>query len=412
MHGRSIEDLIMREGGEKEREEGTYLEEVLSNYDFKALRRGDVLKGMVVKVSPAEILIDVGSKSEGIVSSRELEGMEPEELERLHIGREVLVYILKAEDKNGNTILSLKRAELERDWQTAERIFEAGEIFEGTASSYNKGGLIVCLGRVRGFVPASQLDGSHRLKRGETEFGEEYWASLIGQKLKLKIIELDRKRNRLIFSEKAAMNQWRRKQKEKLLNELQEGETRRGQVSSLCDFGAFIDLGGAEGLIHLSELSWGRVKHPSEMLQVGDEVDVYILNVDHVKRRIGLSLKRLQPEPWSLVDEKYAIGQLVEGTVTKLAKFGAFAMIDDEIEGLIHVSELTDQPISHPREVVEEGDVLTLRIVRIDSSRRRMGLSLKQVNENEQVLLDWELEREDLPSEADGGLESLKGGEG
>ena len=403
--------LLLREGGEDEREESTHLEEFLSSYDFRALKRGDILKGTVVRVSPAEILIDVGSKSEGIVSSREVERMDPEEIERIHVGDEVLVYVVKAEDKDGNIILSLRRAELERDWQTAERIFEAGEIFVGTASNYNKGGLIVCLGRVRGFVPGSQLDGSRRPQRSETQLGEERWASLIGQQLKLKIIELDRQRNRLIFSEKAAMSQWRREQKEKLLNELQEGETRRGQVSSLCDFGAFIDLGGAEGLIHLSELSWGRVKHPSEMLQVGDEVDVYVLRVDRERRRIGLSLKRLQREPWSLVDEKYTAGQLVEGTITKLTGFGAFAMIDDEIEGLIHVSELTDQPVGHPREVVKEGDVLTLRIVRIDSSRHRMGLSLKQVNEDEQVVLDWEPETEDLPSEADEGLESLKGTE-
>ncbi len=403
--------LLLREGGEDERGESTHLEEFLSSYDFRALKRGDILKGTVVRVSPAEILIDVGSKSEGIVSSREVERMDPEEIERLHVGDEVLVYVLKAEDKDGNIILSLRRAELERDWQTAGRIFEAGEIFVGTASNYNKGGLIVCLGRVRGFVPASQLDASRRTQRGETQLGEEHWASLIGQQLQLKIIELDRQRNRLILSEKAAMSQWRREQKAKLLNELREGETRRGQVSSLCDFGAFIDLGGTEGLIHLSELSWGRVKHPREMLQVGDEVDVYVLSVDRERRRIGLSLKRLHREPWSLVDEKYTVGQLVKGTVTKLTGFGAFAMIDDEIEGLIHVSELTDQPVGHPREVVKEGDVLTLRIVRIDSSRHRMGLSLKQVNEDEQVVLDWEPETEDLPSEADEGLESLKGTE-
>jgi small subunit ribosomal protein S1 len=217
---------------------------------------------------------------------------------------------------------------------------------------------------------------------------------MVGQQLLLKIIELDRQRNRLILSERAAMRQWHKEQKAQLLANLQEGDICHGQVSSLCDFGAFVDLGGADGLIHLSELAWGRVSHPREVLQVGDEVDVYVLNVDRDKQRIGLSLKRLQPDPWSRVEEEYSVDQLVEGTVTKLTRFGAFARLKgDEIEGLIHVSELSNDRVAHPKEVVKEGDTLTLRIVGLDPEHRRMGLSLKKVAKAEYADLDWRVER-------------------
>jgi small subunit ribosomal protein S1 len=392
----SMEDqgqvLLLKEGRETKENGSTYsMEELLENsYAYRPFQRGDILQGVVVSATPTEILIDIGAKTEGVVSSRELERIGPEAIEKLSVGDKVPVYVLNPEDKNGNVILSLNRAQLEKDWQVAQGIFEAGKCFEAPVSGYNKGGLIVRLGKVRGFVPASQLVPPYQKPQEESQSNEEYWAKMVGQRLQLKIIELDRRRNRLILSERTAMREWRRQQKEKLLSELQEGDVRRGQVSSLCNFGAFIDLGGSDGLVHLSELSWGRVSHPKEVLQVGDEVDVYVLNVDRGKRRIGLSIKRLQPEPWSLVLEKYSVGHLVQGTITKLANFGAFARLDnDEIEGLIHISELSEDPIAHPKEVVKEGDVVTLRIIRIDADRRRMGLSLKRVEEGEYVDLDW-----------------------
>jgi small subunit ribosomal protein S1 len=212
--------------------------------------------------------------------------------------------------------------------------------------------------------------------------------------LQLKVIEIDRDRNRLILSERAAMREWRKAQKEMLLSELAEGETREGEVISLADFGAFVDLGGADGLIHLSELSWKRVNHPREVLSVGDKVQVYVLNVDRDRRRIGLSLKRLQSDPWELVEDRYAVDQLVEGVITKLAKFGAFAHVvgDEEIEGLIHISELSDGHIAHPKEVVKEEQIVTLRIIRIDTDQRRMGLSLKRVDQAEYADMDWQAE--------------------
>jgi len=371
-------------------------------YAFKTLNRGDLLKGKVVHVSPDEILIDVGWKYEGTVSSRELESLGPEAIKNIHVGDEVLTYVLNPEDKNGRVVLSLRQAEIEKEWQRLEKLFEAGEIFEGTVTGYNKGGLLVQSGEIRGFVPASQLVPPPRGSEEAALTPEQRRAKMVGKQLVLKIIELDRERNRLILSERAAQRQWRREQKRQLLEELQEGDIRHGRVSSLSNFGAFVDLGGADGLIHLSELTWGRVSHPREVLQVGDEVEVYVLNVDREKRRIGLSLKRLQPDPWDQIEEKYSEGQLVEGTITKLTDFGAFAQLKgEEIEGLIHVSELSDERIAHPKEVVKEGETLTLRIVHIDPHRRRMALSLKSVAKAKYADLDWRVERAAMLEEQD-----------
>jgi small subunit ribosomal protein S1 len=359
------------------------------DYGFRALRRGQIVEGYIVQLSPSEILVDVGSKSEGVVMSREIERLGPDGLAELHEGDSILVYVVSPEDKNGNVVLSLSRAQMERDWRDAQEIFDAGTIFEGSVAGFNKGGLIVRVGKVRGFVPASQIVSSRQRRKGTS--GEEFLSSLVGQDLELKIIEIDRTRNRLILSERAAQRDLRKQQKDKLLSELQEGDIRTGEVISLCDFGAFVDLGGADGLVHLSELSWRRVSHPSEVLNVGDDVEVYVLNVDRDRKRIGLSLKRLEDDPWSSIAERYHIDQLVEGTVTKLVKFGAFARIfDDDIEGLIHLSELSDERITHPREVVQEGDIRTLRIIRIDPDRRRIGLSLKRVASSDYMDADWQ----------------------
>ena len=366
-------------------------------YSFEPPKRGEIREGVIVSISPTEILIDLSGKTEGVVSGRELERIPKEMLERLKVGDEVLVYVVNPEDKNGSIVLSLTRAQMEKDWREAERLYKTQEMFSGQVTGHNKGGLIVRVGKVRGFVPASQLDTSRHPQLTEPGLPpEERWGQLTGQTLQLKVIEIDRDRNRLILSERAAMREWRKLQKEKLLAELKEGEIRRGRVISLADFGAFVDLGGADGLIHLSELAWKRVNHPREVLHVGQEVDVYVLNVDRERKRIGLSLKRLLPDPWSLVEEKYHENQLVEGVITKLVKFGAFACLvgDEEIEGLIHISELSEDHIEHPKEVVREGQVVTLRILRIDADQRRIGLSLKRVAQAEYADMDWQAELE------------------
>jgi small subunit ribosomal protein S1 len=357
-------------------------EEWLDSFDYKQLKRGQVVEGIIVYAGENEVLVDVGSKSEGIIYERELERLGPEGVADLQVGTSVLVYVLTPEDKNGNIALSITRAQAERDWRQAEELEKSGEIFEGEVAGFNKGGLIVRMGKVRGFVPSSQVS---------TDGGKTNPADMVGKMLRLKVIEIDRSRNRLILSERAAMREWRKQHKEKLLASLQEGDIRTGEVISLCDFGAFVDLGGADGLIHLSELSWRRVSHPSEVLSVGDEVEVYVLNVDRERKRIGLSLKRLESDPWTKITQSYQEGQLVEGTITKLVKFGAFARISgDDIEGLIHISELSDQHIAHPKEVVEEGQVVALRIIRIDPDRRRIGLSIKRVDSVEYLDVDWQ----------------------
>ncbi len=369
-----------------------------TEYAYKTAHHGDIVQGIIMQITPGEILIDVGSKSEGIISGRELERMDPELRKSLQVGQEVLAFVVRPEDQDGNIVLSLTRAQMETDWRKAEELYAAEEIFEAQVAGHNKGGLIVRIGRVRGFVPSSQLVSIRRRRSEEGEEGEDAddseLAKLVGKTFRFKIIELDRRRNRLILSERAAAREWRREQKEKLLSELQENEVRTGVVSSLCDFGAFVDLGGADGLIHLSELSWGRVAHPREVLKVGDEVQVYVLHVDRERRRIALSLKRLQPEPWSQIDQRYEIGQLVEGTITKITNFGAFARLDGDVEGLIHISELSDERIGHPREVVQEGQTLNLRVIRIDSARKRIGLSLRRVNDTEIEDYTWEPEGE------------------
>jgi small subunit ribosomal protein S1 len=351
------------------------------------LRRGQVVDGVIVQIRPSEILVDVGAKSEGVIWGREIERLGPEGLAALHEGDPVLVYVITLEDKNGNPVLSLSRAQSERDWREAERLLESGELCERTVVDYNRGGLLVNFGRVRGFVPRSHIV-SLRGRRRSAE-GEDPLAELVGNEMQLKVIEINRDRTRLILSERAAMREQRRQNKEKLLAELQEGDVRKGEVVNICDFGAFVDVGGVDGLIHLSELSWRHVSHPSDILKVDDEVEVYVLNVDRERKRIGLSLKQLAPDPWSLVAERYHVGQLVEGTITKLVEFGAFSRIlDDDIEGLIHISELSEEQVSHPREVVQEGDVRTLRIIRIDLDQHRVGLSLKRVISSESVDVD------------------------
>jgi small subunit ribosomal protein S1 len=363
-----------------------------TSFQYKELHHGDVVEGTIVHVSDAEVLIDIGSKSEGILAGRERERIGPEASSEIQVGQKVLVYVLNPEDKNGNVILSLSHAQLERDWRESERRFQAGEIFACTVSSYNKGGLIAHVGKVRGFIPASQLIAMPRGIENDEKRAEEL-TKLLGQEFQLKIIEVDRKRNRLILSQRAAARETRQEQREKLLADLVEGSTVTGRVSNLCDFGAFVNLGGADGLIHISELSWGRVTHPQEILSVGDEVEVFVLNVEPDRQRIGLSLKRLQSEPWAQVEEKYTVEQLVQGKVTKLTTFGAFVRLDSNIEGLIHISELADRHVNHPKEILTEGEDVSVRIIRIDPERKRIGLSLKGAEEHTE--LDWQVAGED-----------------
>ncbi|HZP58534.1 MAG TPA: S1 RNA-binding domain-containing protein [Dehalococcoidia bacterium] len=345
--------------------------------DFRTLRRGEVVEGTIMAVQRDGVLVDLGSKSEGIIPANEMHSLGADPLSKVSAGEKILVYVMQPEADQGQILLSVDRARGERGWRVLQQRFEEGEAFEGEVTGYNKGGLLVNVEGVHAFVPLSQVVGV----RPDREDGDGGLASAVGKKLRLKVIEINRRRNRVILSERAALQEWRSQQKDRLLSELKEGEIRKGRVSSVRSFGVFIDLGGADGLAHLSEVSWDRNKSPEEMYRVGDEVDVYVMKVDPETKKIALSLRRAQPEQWDVIVDKYAVGRVVPGMVTKLVTFGAFARIEGPVEGLIHVSELVDRRIQHPKEVVREGDLLPLKIVRIERDRHRLGLSLRDARD-------------------------------
>jgi len=347
-----------------------------------SIKRGDVVEGVIVRIDQDEILVDIGLKSEGVLSTKELPANGYGSFNELHINDKVLVYVIQPETQDGHALLSLKRANAERQWRIAEEQYKNGELLKARVIDYNKGGLIVDVSGIRGFVPISQI---LNLKREEVASGGESQEtaaklqSMKDKELQLKIIEINRARNRLILSERLAVQEWRQRRREELLDELKPGEVRHGVVSNLANFGAFVDLGGADGLVHISQLAWSRVNHPSEVLHVGQQVEVQVLSVDKEKKKIALSIKRAEVDPWTTVEQRYTPGQVVTGVITKIAPFGAFARIEDGIEGLIHLSELT--PGMDPRQTLHEGVPLQLRILRIDAERRRLGLSLRQAEE-------------------------------
>lgn len=361
----------------------------LDAFDFPQLRQGDTVEGNIVSIGANQILVDIHYKADAVVDPRELERLDKDFLTTLSAGDHVRALVVVPEDKDGNVVISLTRAQQEQDWHQAEELLQSQDVFEGVVTGFNRGGIIVRVGRVRGFVPASQLSGRWQAQQDTEGDPEQRWARLVGQAMQLKVVELDRQRNRLILSERAAMRDWRKGQKDRLLSTLNKGDVLKGVVTSIADFGAFVDLGGADGLIHLSELAWHRIEHPSEVLRVGQQVDVYVMNVDEERKRIALSLRRLQPEPWSVVDQQYTVGQVLTAKITRLTAFGAFAKIDDAIEGLIHISEMADYRIAHPKEVVQEGDEVTVRVIRVDPARRRVGLSLRQASDDAYVEVDW-----------------------
>jgi len=344
--------------------------------DYYNLQYGDTVDGVIMHVDRDEVLVDIGSKSEGVVPSKEMSSLMPEERAELKVGDEVLVFVVQPEDKEGRAVLSLDKARQEKSWRRLQQQFETGDVLQAKVINYNKGGVLVNLDGVRGFVPASQVTG---ISRGPDAQKQSDMAKMVGGSLTLKIIEINRGRNRLILSERQAVQEVREARKDEILDSLKEGDVREGTVTSITDFGAFVDIGGADGLVHLSELSWSRVKHPAELLRVGDRVKVYVLNIDNDRKRIALSIKRTQEEPWTTISGRYELGQLVDATITQLASFGAFARLEDGVEGLIHVSEMGDGRIQHPREIVKEGDTVPVRIIRIDPARKRIGLSMRRV---------------------------------
>jgi small subunit ribosomal protein S1 len=278
-------------------------------------------------------------------------------------------------------VLSLTMVQVARDWEEAGQLQGNGGIIQGQVIGYNKGGLLVQFNRIRGFVPASQVAQLHG--RTASEERQQALQRMVGQTIPLKVIEVDRERNRLVLSERSATQEWRKAQKHRLLTELQPGDILSGRVNQLTNFGAFIDLGGADGLAHISELSWQRVNHPREVLSPGQDVKVMVVEIDAERERIGLSLRRLQSNPWETIDQRYSLGQIVSGPVTNVAPFGAFVQIEEAVEGLIHASELDVDPQAQPRDLLQPGQTVTAKIISLDKQRQRMGLSLRRVSEGD-----------------------------
>ncbi|MCX8061343.1 MAG: S1 RNA-binding domain-containing protein [Anaerolineales bacterium] len=353
-------------------------------------KAGEIRQGVIAAVKENEILVSIGTKSEGVISGRELDNIPPEERASFQPGVEIPVYVLNPEDDNGNVVLSYTRAAEQQDWNNVHEYLASGEVIQSKVVGFNKGGLLVPVGRLRGFVPASQISAVRRAKLEDGE-GTQQWEKMIGEPIQVRVIEVDRERRRLILSERLAIQETRESLKDRLLDELREGDVRRGRVTSVADFGIFVNIEGADGLVHLSEVSWERITTPKNLYKVGDEVQVKVISIDRERKRIGLSIRQLQEDPWLKKVAHLKEGQLIEGKITHLTKFGAFARIGEDLEGLIHLSELSDQHINHPKEVVKEGETLTLRIIKIDAERRRIGLSLRKVDSAAYADLDWKM---------------------
>ncbi len=334
---------------------------------FGTPKHGDIVDGVVVRVDADEVLVDIGAKAEGVISGKELgfRGDEP----ALAPGDSVKVYVLQPENEEGNVVLSLRRARAETTWLTAAEKQASGETIEAEVREQNKGGLIVNVLGLRGFLPSSQVG---RAAGSDLE-------SLVGRKIQVKILEVNRKRNRLIVSQKAAEDEDRARRREDLFNRIQVGDVVTGTVSGLTSYGAFVDIGGADGLIHISELSWDRVSKVTDVLQVGDQVEVKVIKLDPDQNRISLSLRQLQQDPWERFLETYPVGSIVTGTVTKTKKYGAFLQVMSGIEGLLHISELSWDHVDKTEDVLKVGEEVQVKVIGVDTARRRVSLSLKQL---------------------------------
>ena len=336
--------------------------------DFKD---GDIVEGDVVRIDKDEVLVDIGYKSEGLIPTNELsirKGADPTEI--VELGQHIEALVLQKEDADGRLILSAKRAAFERAWKRIEESYNEQQTVEGPVIEVVKGGLIIDIG-LRGFLPASLVD-IRRVRNLE---------SFTGQRLECKVIELNRSRNNVVLSRRAVLEEERKEEREKILTNLEEGEIVQGVVSNLVDFGAFVDLEGIDGLIHISELSWNHVDHPSEVVEVGEEVEVKVLEVDRDRERISLGLKQTRKDPWQEIVEQVEIGGQIQGRITKLVSFGAFVEVAEGVEGLIHISELAEHHVETPDEIVRSGDEVDARIIDVDAKRRRLSLSLRPKKE-------------------------------
>jgi small subunit ribosomal protein S1 len=379
------------EGGDE-----SFLEMLEASFDYAPPQRGEIRSAIILQIEPNEIIVDMGAKQDGIVTAQDLERLDPQFRKSLKVGQQVPVYVLNPRDSEGNLIVSINMGLQQYDWDSARRLLENDEVVEVTVTGHNRGGVLVRWNMLEGFIPSSHMVTVSAGLQGNER--REALDNLKGEKLGVKVIEVDQDRRRLIFSEREAQREWRAQQKARLLAELNEGDVVRGTVTGLRDFGAFVNLGGADGLIHVSELAWHRVDHPRDVLHVGEEIDVYVLSLDRESNRIALSRKRLLPDPWDKALENYFEGMLVEGTVTNVVDFGAFIALDDGLEGLLHLSEMGDGSLKEPYSYVKKGDRLQLRISRLEPDQRRVGFTQRWGVDQEEPL-------ETAPAEAEAPVE-------
>jgi small subunit ribosomal protein S1 len=356
-------------------------------------RRGEIRQATILQIEHNEIIVDMGGKRDGFVTSQDIERLDESVRQNLRIGAQVPVYIINPQDADGNLIVSINMGLQQYDWDKARELLNSDDVVEVTVAGYNRGGVLVKWNRLDGFIPSSHMVSISSGLQGTER--KDAIDEIMTDRLGVKVIEVDQTRRRLIFSEREAQREWRAQQKAKLLSELKEGDIVEGTVTGLRDFGAFVNIGGADGLIHVSELAWHRVDHPRDVLNIGDTIQVYVLSLDRKTNRIALSRKRLLNDPWEAAMNKYHEGQQVEGNVTNVVDFGAFIALDDGLEGLLHLSEMGDGTLKEPHSYVKKGDRLQLRISRLEPEKRRVGFTQRWGTD--QPILTPEAEEEETP---------------
>lgn len=360
---------------EREKQLRAEFEALLEGSLYTPPERGEIRKAEILQVDPkGDMIVDLGAKQDGIVPAQDLDRLDPEFRRSLEVGKQIPVYVMNPRDHDGNLIVSINQGLQQYDWERSRDLLTSEEVVEVNVTGHNRGGVLVHWNRLEGFIPTSHLVtvGQGGNDRRDT------LGTLNGLKLGVKVIEVDQERRRLIFSEREAQKEWRQQQKARLLSELMEGDVVMGTVTGLRDFGAFVNLGGADGLIHVSELAWHRVDHPRDVFKIGDRIEVYVLSLDRETNRIALSRKRLLPDPWSDAMNRYHEGQEVEGMITNVVDFGAFIALDDGLEGLLHLSEMGDGTLKEPHSYVKKGDRLSLRISRLEPDKRRVGFTQRE----------------------------------
>jgi small subunit ribosomal protein S1 len=341
--------------------------------------RGDLREGVIVEIRPTELLVNIGSKRDGVVPQSDLARLDPEFVKSLREGQTIDVVIAKQPEEDSVFLLSIADAQQKRDWLIAEQLLESGEITTRKVVGYNKGGLTVEFNHIRGFVPASHLVDMPRNLTEEQRRAE--FESRIGEEMRLKVIEVDPKRRRLVMSQMLAQREYRSAQREELFKTLAVGDVIEGVVRSIRPFGAFVDIGGVDGLLHVSEIGYGNINHPREAISVGQKIQVQVIRIDPETQRVALSRRKLLPNPWDGIEERYPVGAIVPATITRISDFGAFAELEPGVEGLIHISELADIAVAEPLKTVKPGDRVMVKVLRVDPKRQRVGLSIRQANE-------------------------------